>query len=615
MSAKRDHAPAVELSINPSGDYAVQTLAQLYYAIDNAEPVSEFIKDLSWNTLDSVTIDGAKIIKAETKWIAIISSQILNRGYRILAERQSDKTYVLLCEGENTNDGKQKVEKYWQDIQAALERSKIIHRMQVLDDREMGCFQEPTAVVTNLDQLAGQPCTEFYQTIYYGTVREKGTQNSVARFYSNNADDKCTLLHVGVAQCSIPYQKFMCKGDLPRESGFVFRLFTGNKKKMMPMRINYINEMKMEDFKESLAEKSNDCYASYLRYLHSSMDNLADIVCKEEDSIAIKKALVEDLSSKFFGANDKEYLRALKAKVDQLNNEEKEYLEVLNQFEERLRCPPENQHEDTLLYIHGFNNSVEECLLRAAQISCDIGFGGKVAVYSWPSLESPLRYFHDKEQIDVAVRKFIEFLVLLCQSARKVHIIAHSAANLLFTRSALAAGTISLQGKGKIGQLICAHADVKVEVFQEVFRNSEVVPGIESMVDNVTVYYHPRDKALWWADAIFDTGDKMGRQNKRQLPNEKKLDNINIGEIATTKETLLCTFSNLPFIKHNVYAENPLVLQDMSEVINGGLKPYQRKHINIACACRMAKARNIEKFITCPLCGVRFEYVLDSFIL
>ena len=614
MSAKENIAPAVELTINPSGDYAVQTLAQLYYAIDKAPPVNEYYNKLSWNMLDSVTIDGAKIFKAETKLIAFVSSQFLNRGYRILAERQSDQTRVLLCEGENTNTGKQKVEKYWEDIQAALERSSIIHRMEVLDNREMGCFQEPTAVVTSLDKLEGQPCAEFYQTIYYGTVRKKGTQNSVATFYSNDAD-KFPSLHVGIAQCSIPYQKFMCKGDLPRESGFVYKLFTGDKKKMIPMRINYINEMEMEDFKRSLAEKSNDCYASYLRYLHSSMDNLADTVCKEEDSIAIKKALVEDLTAKFFGANDEEHLRALKVKVDQLNKDEKEYLEVLNQFEERLRCPPKNQHEDTLLYIHGFNNSVEECLLRAAQIACDIGFGGKVAVYSWPSLESPLRYFQDKEQIDVAMRRFIEFLVLLCQSARKVHIIAHSAANLLFTRSALAAGSILSQGKGKIGQLICAHADVKVELFREVFRDSEVVPGIESIVDNVTVYYHPRDKALWWADAILSTGEKIGRQSNRQLPNEKKLDNINIGEIATTKETLLCMFSNLPLIKHNVYAENPTVLQDMSEIINGGLKAYQRKHINIACACRMVKARNIEKLPECPLCGVRFEYVLDSFIL
>jgi len=613
MSAKLDCVPAVELSINPSADYAVQTLAQLYYIIDHAPEINEFYKNFSWNVIDTVTIDGAKIIKIETKWIAFVSSQFLNRGYRILAERESNQCFVLLCEGENTSMGKQKVEKFWQGILYALQRSNVIHRMQILEGREIGFFQEPTAVVTGLDTLEGQDCAEFYQTIYYGTVRKKGTQNTVASFYSNDAD-KFPSLHVGVAQCSIPYQKFLCKGTLPRESGFVYKLFTGKKNKMMPMRINYINEMGLDDFTKSLAEKSNDCFASYLRYLHSSMDNLADVVCKEEDSIAIKKALVEDLSAKFFGAEDEEHLRALKAKVDELNKDEKEYLEVLKQFEERLRYPPKNQHEDTLLYIHGFNNSLEECLLRAAQIACDIGFGGRVAVYSWPSLESPWRYFQDKDQIDVAMRRFLEFLPLLCQSARKVHIIAHSAANLLLTRSALAASSLS-RFKGKIGQLICAHADVRVDFFLEVFRNSEFVPGIENFVDNVTVYYHPGDKALWLAHAIFGTGDKMGKQITRKLRNEEKLDNVNIGEMATAKETLLCTFSNLPFIKHNVYAENPTVLQDMSEIINGGLKPYKRKHINIACSCRTIKAINIEHFPICPFCGKKIEYVLDSFIL
>ena len=73
----------------------VLALAQLYYTIDNTEPVSEFIKDLSWNMLDSVTFDGAKIIKAETKWIAFVSSQIFNRGYGILAN--TSQIRLMFC--------------------------------------------------------------------------------------------------------------------------------------------------------------------------------------------------------------------------------------------------------------------------------------------------------------------------------------------------------------------------------------------------------------------------------------------------------------------------------------------------------------------------------------
>ena len=385
---------------------------------------------------------------------------------------------------------------------------------------------------------------------------------------------------------------------------------------MMPMRINYINEMEVDEFMSFLSANINDCYGSYLRYLYGSIENMADVVCREEDSVAIQRALVEDLSKKFYGANDKEQLKALHKKVDTLNANEKEYLTVLKEFEQKLRSPPENQNQDILLYIHGFNNSVEECLLRASQIACDIGFGGRLAVFSWPSLESFMRYFHDKDQIDVAVPKFLEFLVVLCNSARKVHVIAHSAANLLFTRSALAAGTILAQCKGKIGQLICAHADVKVEVFQEVFKKTNFVPGIENIVDNVTVYYHPRDKALWWAaESIFGSGDKLGRQNARQLPNEQKLDNVNIGEMAMSRENIICFLSNLPLLKHNVYAENPTVLEDMSEIINGGLKAYHRSHINVACSCLNVRAHDITKKPICNLCGTKYEYVLDSFII
>lgn len=596
--------------------YTILTLAQLYFVIDEAPVVSSFYTNFSWQEVDTISIDGAKLTKVETKKVAFISSTIFNRGYRILAERKSDNATVLLCEGDNSDTGKRKVDLYWKNIQEALQRSLVIcSTIQALDSREIGHYQEPTAVITGPNSLEGQPSAEFYQTIHYATVRKQGDTKSIANFYTNDADRRPNL-HVGIAQCSIPSQKFLMKGALPRENGFVSKLFESKKKKRMPMRISYINEMEMDKFRECLAKNIDDCYVSYLRYLHSSIENMADVVCSEEDSLAIKKALVQDLSQKFCVETDPEQLRALHKNAESLSDDEREYLEMLKQFETKLCAPPKNQNQDILLYIHGFNNSVEESLLRASQIACDIGFGGRLAVFSWPSLESPVCYYQDKDQIDVAVRKFLDFLVILCQSARKVHIIAHSAANLLFTRSALAASAILAQYKGKIGQLICAHADVKVEFFLDVFKDSDTVVGIESIVDNVTVYFHRRDKALWWAaHSIFGTGDRIGRQEARQLPNEEKLENVNIGEMAVSRESLFCFFGNITTIKHNVYAEDPTVLEDMSEIINGGLKAYQRKHINVACSCSIKRAHDITKKPNCHLCTEKYEYVLDSFVL
>ena len=85
--------------------------------------------------------------------------------------------------------------------------------------------------------------------------------------------------------------------------------------------------------------------------------------------------------------------------------------------------------------------------------------------------------------------------------------------------------------------------------------------------------------------------------SKILVPNEEKLDNVNIGEIAIVKESLLCTFSNIPCIKHNVYAENPIVLEDTREIINGSVKAYQRKHKD----CLLLSYHALH----CHLCGAK----------
>jgi len=102
-----------------------------------------------------------------------------NRGYRILAEHKSDNAIVLLCEGDNSDAGRHKVDSYCKDIQDALEHSRVISStIQALDSREIGHYQEPTAVITGPNFLEGQPSAEFYQTIHYATVRKRGAQDT-----------------------------------------------------------------------------------------------------------------------------------------------------------------------------------------------------------------------------------------------------------------------------------------------------------------------------------------------------------------------------------------------------------------------------------------------------
>jgi len=74
---------------------------------------------------------------------------------------------------------KQKIDAYWKDLQATLERSLVINcSMRTLESREMGHYQEPTAVITGPNpQLDGQHCAEFYQTIHYAfTMVQSGRE-------------------------------------------------------------------------------------------------------------------------------------------------------------------------------------------------------------------------------------------------------------------------------------------------------------------------------------------------------------------------------------------------------------------------------------------------------
>ena len=114
--------------------------------------------------------------------------------------------------------------------------------------------------------------------------------------------------------------------------------------------------MEKEEFIRCLAKNVNQCYTSYLRYLRSSMDSIADgSMVSEKDKTAIRKTLVSDLFKKYAESDNHEEIRNLKKYEDRLNGGEKEYLDILRKFELKLQSPPKNQNEDILLFIHGFN--------------------------------------------------------------------------------------------------------------------------------------------------------------------------------------------------------------------------------------------------------------------
>lgn len=149
--------------------------------------------------------------------------------------------------------------------------------------------------------------------------------------------------------------------------------------------------------------------------------------------------------------------------------------------------------QSVLLYIHGFKNSFEDAVSRAAQFSADLQFPGVVMTYSWPARSDLHAYTADEASIEASEEHLTNFLVRLSDQnpKGKIHVIVHSMGNRGYLRAVNSALFSAANKKGfRFGQVILAAPDVDVDVFRKL---AIALPG---MTDRATLYISQKDKAV-----------------------------------------------------------------------------------------------------------------------
>lgn len=63
-----------------------------------------------------------------------------------------------------------------------------------------------------------------------------------------------------------------------------------------------------------------------------------------------------------------------------------------------LRALPPGER-DVVLFVHGFNSTFAEGVIRLAQLAEDLSLPGVAVHYAWPSLNNPLGYSHDRDSV------------------------------------------------------------------------------------------------------------------------------------------------------------------------------------------------------------------------
>ncbi|MCT8161290.1 alpha/beta hydrolase [Pseudoruegeria sp. SHC-113] len=133
---------------------------------------------------------------------------------------------------------------------------------------------------------------------------------------------------------------------------------------------------------------------------------------------------------------------------------------------ELAKRPPKDR--DILFFVHGFNNTASDALLRVGQFVEDTGFQGVPVLFSWASAGKTTRYVYDLNSALVARPKLIEAGELLARTdANGFDIFAHSMGTLLTMEAVLDQAQNGRLGSiGRLKAVVLAAPDIDVDLFQ-----------------------------------------------------------------------------------------------------------------------------------------------------
>lgn len=121
-----------------------------------------------------------------------------------------------------------------------------------------------------------------------------------------------------------------------------------------------------------------------------------------------------------------------------------------------------------LLFVHGFNNTPTDALLRLGQFVEDSGFEGVPVLLTWASAARTLSYVHDLNSALIARQMVPQIGDLLVRTnARSVDVFAHSMGSLLTMEGLVERERTGNLGRRKaIDNIVLAAPDIDIDLFR-----------------------------------------------------------------------------------------------------------------------------------------------------
>ena len=212
------------------------------------------------------------------------------------------------------------------------------------------------------------------------------------------------------------------------------------------------------------------------------------------------------------------------------------------------------------LYVHGYKIGFDKGCRRAVLLKDNAELSGRMLWFSWPSDGTLSNYVSDEADLYWSVPDLADSIVDLQQrfGAEPVNVVAHS----LGARGVVLAlaDVASRFPEMRLGQVVLVAADMDFAIFER------VLPRIESLAENITVYVSDSDRPL----AV-----------SRQLHGYPRLGEAG-NDVAALAGVEVIDVSGLPSSSptgHLYHIYSRTVGEDLSQILNEGMRASGRRKL------------------------------------
>jgi|GEM_PF-274698 len=234
----------------------------------------------------------------------------------------------------------------------------------------------------------------------------------------------------------------------------------------------------------------------------------------------------------------------------------------------RSHLEPEDDGRVTV-FVQGYNNSFQDSMFVAVQLSHFTARQGLVIAYSWPAGLGGLRgYTHDRESGEFTIYHLRKFLRMVAASpdVRKINVLAHSRGTDVAVTALREVNMIersagrSTRETLKLGHLILAAPDLDLDVVSQ--RIS--AEYLYTVPESTTIYFSGQDRAIGIADWLFASALRLGGLRLDRLdPELRKALNESPPTIG-----MIDVHARTGFLGHSYFYQSPAVSSDIYLILS-----------------------------------------------